>query len=48
VTFSGSYSRQPPSVQDPGADAVAALENRQIDGLVVDFSIRPRARRECR
>jgi hypothetical protein len=48
VTFSGSYSRQQPSVQDPDADAVAALEDRQIEGLVVDVPIEPHSRRECR
>jgi hypothetical protein len=47
VTFSGSFSRQQPSVRDPDADAVAVLENIRIDGLVVDVSIKPRSRREC-
>jgi hypothetical protein len=48
VTFSGSYSREQPSVEDPDSDAVAALENTQIEGLVADFPIEPHARRECR
>jgi hypothetical protein len=48
VTFNGSYSRQQPSVEDPDGDAVAALENKQIDRVVVDFPIKPRARRGCR
>jgi hypothetical protein len=47
VTFNGSYSGQQPSVEDPDGDAVAALENKQIDRVVVD-PIKPRARRECR